>query len=74
MLGKILLLALAVWLVLLLLRQYRRSIDSPRNPTPREPEDMVACAVCGVHLPRSESLLIHGAYYCCKDHSDKAAQ
>lgn len=74
MLGKILLLALAVWLVLLLLRQYRRSLERTPKSARREPEDMVACDVCGVHLPRSESILKHGAYYCCKEHSDKAAQ
>lgn len=75
MLGKILLLALVVWLVLLLLRQYRRSIDNPQKKSARlEPEDMVSCDVCGVHLPRSESILKHGAYYCCKEHSDQAAQ
>ncbi|MDB5905475.1 MAG: hypothetical protein JWM26_4353, partial [Betaproteobacteria bacterium] len=32
-------------------------------------EDMVRCAQCGVHLPRSESLTTNNqAYYCCADH------
>lgn len=73
MLGKLLLLALAVWLILSLLKQYRRSMDAP--PAPRgEAQDMVACAVCGVHLPKSESILKKGAYYCCKEHSEQAGR
>lgn len=74
MLGKLLLLALAVWMVLLLLKQYRRGRPGSR-PSPRpETQDMVSCKECGVHLPKSESILKKGAYYCCKEHSDKAGQ
>lgn len=73
MLGKILLLALAVWLVLVLLRQYRRSMETPRATRP-ETEDMVSCVVCGLHLPKSESILKKGAYYCCEEHSNKSVQ
>lgn len=74
MLGKLLLLALAVWMVLLLLKQYRRG-NAASRPAPRpEAQDMVSCRECGVHLPKSESILKKGAYYCCKEHSDKAGQ
>ena len=31
-------------------------------------EDMVRCAQCGVHLPRSESLVTQGQYYCSAEH------
>ena len=31
-------------------------------------EDMVRCAVCGVHQPVSESILSHGKYYCQAQH------
>ena len=75
MLGKLLLLALAVWMVLLLLKQYRRGIDQrPRPSVKPESQDMVSCQECGVHLPKNESILKKGAYYCCKEHSDKAGQ
>lgn len=73
MLGKLLLLALAVWLVLVLLKGYRRSLDAPRAPRPM-PEDMVRCAVCGVHLPKTESILKNGVYYCCEEHSNKSGR
>lgn len=68
MLGKILLLGIALWLILTLLKQYRRSLDAPK-PQPPESQDMVRCAVCGVHLPKSESIQQKGEYYCCTEHS-----
>lgn len=74
MLGKLLLLALAVWVILLLLKQYTRSSHKPRPSAKPEPQDMVSCQACGVHLPKTESILKKGAYYCCKEHSDKAGQ
>ena len=70
---KLLLLAAAVWLIVLLLRQYRRSVDAPRGASPPQ-EDMVRCSKCGLYLPRSSSILKHGAYYCCEQHSDRARQ
>jgi uncharacterized protein len=29
---------------------------------------MVRCAVCGVHLPRSESFTSRGQYFCTDEH------
>jgi uncharacterized protein len=71
--GKLILLVLGVWLVVVLLRQYRRGIDATPKARPA-PEDMVRCAVCGVHLPKTESILKKGAYYCGEEHSIKAGQ
>ena len=31
-------------------------------------EDMVRCAQCGVHLPRSESLMSGRVFYCTPEH------
>lgn len=73
MLGKILLLALAVWLILSIIKQYQRSLEAPKPPRP-ESEDMVACAACGLHIPKAESILRHGTYFCCKEHSEKPPQ
>lgn len=70
---KLLLLAVVVWLVVVLLRHYRRGVDAPRAASPK-PEDMVRCAECGVYLPKSASILKHGAYYCCEQHSDRAGK
>ena len=70
---KLLLLALGIWLVLVLLKHYRRSVDAPRA-TKAQQEDMVRCAECGVYMPRSASILKNGAYFCCEQHSDHAKQ
>lgn len=48
--------------------QKTREEDSRLPPT----QDMVACAHCGLHLPRSEALLqsttAKTQYYCCAQH------
>ena len=31
-------------------------------------EDMVQCATCAVHLPRSEAFLVGGIFYCSQSH------
>ena len=74
MLIRILLLALGVWLIYLLLRQYRRSVDRDAAAPRAAPQDMVRCASCGVHLPKSECIEKQGAYYCCEEHSRGARQ
>jgi uncharacterized protein len=73
MLGKLLLLALAVWLLVFILGQYRRNIDRTVGRGP-EAQDMVRCRVCGVHLPKSESVMVNGNHYCCEEHSRQSAQ
>lgn len=32
------------------------------------PQEMLACARCGVHVPRSEAWLSSGRSYCCAEH------
>lgn len=65
--GKIILfliLALVVYLVL-------RGVARARRPTAsgdRPAESMVACARCGVNLPRSEALEAAGRLYCSEEH------
>ncbi|MBI1396606.1 MAG: preprotein translocase subunit YajC [Betaproteobacteria bacterium] len=71
--AKLLLLVAVVAAVLLLVKNYQRSLE--RQQTEGEPrarkdslEDMVRCAQCGVHLPRSESFLSRGRYFCSDEH------
>lgn len=41
----------------------------PRGgPTSGEPQPMVACAQCGVHLPRHEALPGRGGVFCGEAH------
>lgn len=43
--------------------------DTPRPPTPpQKPADMVACSLCGVHLPSHEAIPGRQGVYCCEKH------
>lgn len=65
----VVIIAIGVW-------RNRRRVERAQRPPRREtrlqpPQDMVACAHCGLHLPRSEALVLQGPqprYYCCAQH------
>jgi uncharacterized protein len=63
----LLLIAIAI-VVYLLVRSFRRNI--PRNDSKPAAEDMVRCEHCGVHLPKGESILVGGKFFCCVEHRD----
>jgi uncharacterized protein len=71
---KLLIIAAAIGLLLwLLFGRGARDGKAPRNSARSEPgsaEDMVSCAHCGVHLPRSEALAAHRLHYCSAAHRD----
>lgn len=53
-------------------RQQRAA--APGGPAPRPARDgkaeaMVRCAHCGIHLPRSEALLMQGRTWCSPEHA-----
>ena len=67
--AKIILLVLGLLLVYWILRNYRRRVGRQgTRPPAAGGEDMVQCARCGVHLPRSESVTTQGRFYCSQDH------
>ena len=67
--AKIILIVLGLLLAYWFLKSYRRRADRPDAQAPRAgAEDMVRCAHCGVHLPRSESVTTQGSFYCSADH------
>ncbi len=69
---KILLIAIAFAAVFWLLRNHRRRADRAAQPPPDAPaEDMVACAHCGVHLPRGESLISEARHFCSQEHEQE---
>jgi len=66
--GRLLLLTAIVVVVYLVIRAYRnKNTSTPDAPVT---EDMVRCEWCGVHLPRSESIVSGGRSYCCIEHRD----
>jgi uncharacterized protein len=68
-LGRILLLLIIAGLIYLIFRgffraQTKKKSGLPANAQSPAGEDMVACARCGVNLPRSEAREESGAYIC----------
>jgi len=59
-----LLIAIAI-VVYLLVKSYRKSATQQSQS---DAEDMVCCAHCGVHLPKSEGLLAGGQFFCGVEH------
>jgi uncharacterized protein len=66
---KYLLLALVLVVVYYLFKTWKRKAGrSPRASDSAATEDMVRCAQCGVHLPRSESVINGELFYCTPEH------
>lgn len=69
---KYVVIIVVVLLLLWLLRGKRRADPPPSRGTAGgtdpKPQDMVACAECGVHLPHSEALPGRGGVFCGEAH------
>ena len=50
-----------------LLKSYRKQLPKDADAFVQA-EDMVRCVHCGVHLPKHESILASGEYYCSEAH------
>ena len=70
--AKILLLAVVFAAVYFILRGYARSIGRKEkvdaSTSVARGEDMVQCRHCGVHLPRSETVMVLDEPYCSEEH------
>jgi uncharacterized protein len=71
---KVLIIAAAIGLLLWLLFGRANRHGSPPRSGRRDArgsaEEMVSCAHCGVHLPRSEALAARSLHYCSAAHRD----
>lgn len=69
--GKYLVLIAVALLVYWIVRaSWRRRSPGGRSKQPAA-ESMVRCAECGIHLPRGESLMVRGQFYCCTEHQQR---
>jgi len=64
--GKLLLLLVAVVVLYFLVRDFVRKRGGSASPPPVEA--MVACAHCGINVPRSEALEAKGRFFCSEEH------
>ena len=70
---RILLIALALWIVFRLIKK----VIGPEKITRKQPpqyEDMVTCVHCGLHLPRSEAIEHVGKSFCSSEHAQQHKQ
>jgi uncharacterized protein len=67
LMSKILLFALVAVIAYFAFRFFRRP-RPPAGPDASASESMVACARCGVHVPRSEALENAGRFFCSEEH------
>jgi len=65
---KYLLLALVIVVVYYLFKTWKRRAGRSPRASASAAEDMVRCAQCGVHLPRSESVGNGELFYCTPEH------
>lgn len=66
--GRVLVLILIVVLVVWLFRRALKPA-APKAPKASLEADLVACARCGLNLPRSEAREANGEVYCSDEHA-----
>lgn len=69
---RLLLVALAVWIVIILLRNRRHQAAMKKPPDKQKIDNIVPCASCGMHIPESQALQKDGKYYCSAEHRDQS--
>lgn len=63
----VVIIALVYWLLTAPRRQQRKQ-EQAQQP-PKNAQDMVSCAQCGLNLPKSEGVFVDGKYFCSTAHS-----
>lgn len=70
--SRLIFIVVIIALVYWLLKSFRRK--TPKQDDSAQPQDMVSCAYCGLHLPKSEGVVDQGKYYCSLAHSRGQAE
>lgn len=65
---RLIFIALVVWVVIALVRNYMRRAVPPKQPA--RIGTIVRCAKCGLHIPAGEALVKDERYYCSAAHRD----
>jgi uncharacterized protein len=68
-LSRLLFFAIIAVLIVWILRKFiRKDINANNDSSFTESEDMVCCDYCGLHLPRSESVVKDDKFFCSEEH------
>ncbi len=54
-------------------RQSQRDVGRPRDAAAPRAQAMVSCALCGLHLPRSDALPAGERFFCCEEHRQRGS-
>ncbi len=65
---KYVILAVVIVLAYFIIKSHLKKVERSRDRRALKDEDMVRCVQCGVHLPRSESVMSGELFYCSPDH------
>lgn len=68
--GKLILFLVVAVALYWWLRRPRTIAQQSETPAPKEPESMVSCAYCGLHVPQRESIVAGDRHYCGAEHRD----
>lgn len=71
MIFRLLLLFLIVWFLFWMLKKqfgHDKPVDTEQKP--KDIEDIIACAYCGTHVPRSLGVESAEKFYCSQQHAD----
>jgi uncharacterized protein len=70
---RLLLIALAVWIIVVLIRNRRSRQAALKNRQDHQAVDRILpCAVCGIHVPEGEAIHEAGKVYCSPEHRDQS--
>ena len=69
MIVKLIFLILAVWLGLRIYQTLQNK--KQKKVSSAQPQDMVSCETCKIHMPVNEALKSGDKYYCSKGHLPK---
>ena len=65
---KYVVLVVVILAAYVIIKSHLKKVERSRQDRPARDEDMVRCVQCGVHLPRSESVMSGELFYCSPDH------
>lgn len=71
--GRIILLALAVVVLVWLVRRALSASSRDRDGSSARRGELVRCARCGLHLPKAEAQSVAGRYFCSEEHARGSA-
>lgn len=70
---RLFLIALAVWIIVVLIRSRRNRQSMLKKQRGKQTVDrIVPCAICGTHVPEREAIEYMGKVYCSTTHRDQA--